>query len=375
MSTTIDYTKKRDNLIRQYLNEEEIKGNEFLYGQYTLVSANLLNFLPEIDSNIHMKLFMQLLVHKQLSKLEQGSAAALSYLRTENLSIGNLNALRNNPAIICTFHTGSYRIINSFLVQNKVPFALAIGNSIMAAEGEDYISIYNSLAVGDNNTGFTIIDAEHPKSGLRMLRELKSGKSLLLYMDGNSGAGNQTAKNENSCIVSFLRQQLFARKGIGFLAHAANVPIIPVINYRRGWNDIRLRFYDPIAPDPHEDRDSFSRQVTHQLYDIAADIIRQYPEQWEAWLYLHKVANISTPVKPSRGETSGQFVRFNLKDYGIFKINSKGFLFQKNSYKSYPIEESLFEILGQSIVQPIAVDNIKMATLQELEENHVLHYL
>ena len=170
MSTSVDYTIKRDNLIREYLNEDVIKGNEFLYGQYTIVSANLLNFLPEIDSNTHMKLFAQLLVHKQLSKLEQGSAAALSYLGTENLSTDSLDALRNKPAIICTFHTGSYRIINLFLVQNKVPFALAIGNSIMAAEGEDYISIYNSLAGESNNTGFTIIYAENPKRGLRMLR-------------------------------------------------------------------------------------------------------------------------------------------------------------------------------------------------------------
>ena len=172
MSTTIDYTIKRDKLIREHLNEAVIKDKESLYGQYNIVSANLLNFLPEIDSNTHMKLFMQLLVHKQLSKLEQGSAAALSFLRTENLSTGSLDALRNKPAIICTFHTGSYRIINSFLVKNKVPFALAIGNSIMAAEGDDYISTYNPLAGEDNNPGFTIIDAEHPKSGLRMLREL-----------------------------------------------------------------------------------------------------------------------------------------------------------------------------------------------------------
>lgn len=375
MNTTIDFTIKRDALIREHLNEEAIKRNEFLYGQYTIVSANLLNFLPEIDSKTHMKLFEQILIHKQLSKLEQGSIEALSYLRTENLSAGDLDTLKNKPAIICTFHTGSYRIINSFLIQHKISFTLVIGNSIMAAEGEEYISHYNKLIGQDSNIGFTIIDAENPKSGLQMLRELKRGKSLLLYLDGNSGAGSATLTNDNRCIVNFLKQQLFARKGIGFLAHAANVPVIPAVNYREGWGDIRLRFYNAILPNADEGRDEYAIRVTQQLYDIVSPVVKQYPQQWEAWLYLHKVAGISNLIIPSRGKKDGKLVRFNLKDFGIFCINKNSFLFQKNNYTSYSITASLYAILKRSIEQPINKKSIPAVTLTELEEKGVLHYL
>ncbi|MBN8877027.1 MAG: hypothetical protein J0I32_05730 [Sphingobacteriales bacterium] len=373
--STIDFISKRDALIRHYLTEEAIKENEFLYGQYTIVSANLSNFLPEIDCGRHINMFSQLLLHKQVSKLEQGSVAAHNFLKTENLTTRTMDLLRSKPSIICTFHTGSYRIINTFLIQNKIPFTLAIGSSILAAEGEDYYSVYNSLAGDDKNNAFSIIDAENPKSVLQMLRELKSGRNLLLYLDGNSGAGTATTKNENRCAVNFLEQQIFARKGIGFLAHAVNVPIIPVINYRQEWKDIRLRFYDPILPDLDEMRDKFAVSVTQQLYDTVSPVIRQYPEQWEAWLYLHKVANVSNQIPPLKGKPDGMFVRFNLNDYGIFKVNKRSFIFQKSNYTSYPISASLYEILMCSVEHPVNKKDIQRSVLVELEEKGVLHYL
>ncbi len=370
-----EFIIQRDNIIRQYFDESVIQSNEVMYGQYTIVSANLSNYLPAIDPKMHMKLFAQLLIHKRLSKLEQGSLAALHSLHTENLDDADLKLLKERPAIICTFHTGSYRIINSFLVKNNVPFSLVIGNSIIAAEGEDYHSLYKTLAGQNEKTGFTIIDAENPGSGLQMLRELKRGRNLLLYMDGNSGAGVSTIKNDNNCLVNFLHQQLYARKGIGFLAHAANVPIIPAVNYRPGLNDVRLRFYDAILPDSCEGRDNFATKVTQQLYDILSSFVRQYPEQWEAWMYLHKVASITNLLIPLKGKTSGTMVRFNLKDYGVFQLDKKPFLFQKNSYTSYPIETALYKKLRQSIKKPVSKEGIEKNTFLELKEKGVLHYL
>lgn len=374
MSNT-DYILQRDNIIEQYQNHSLIYNNEFLYGQYNIVSANLLNFLPDISPDKHIELFEQILVHKKLSKLEQNSDWALRYLKTENLQISDLEELKSKPAIICTFHTGSYRIINAFLVKNKVPYTLVIGNSIIAEEGQDYYTQYHGLAGHDSTNGFNIIDAENPRSGLQMLRELKKGKCLLLYIDGNTGAGDSTINNDNKYAINFLEQQLFARKGIGFLAHAANVPIIPVINYREGWNDIRLRFYKAIIPDPSESREVFSKKVIQCLYDTVAPVIKKYPEQWEAWLYLHKVANVSNCLTPLRGKANGKLVRFNLRDYGVFSINKKKFLFQKNNYTSYPINNSLYAILKDSIEYPFDKSKLRKSVFKELEGKGVLHYL
>ena len=206
-----------------------------------------------------------------------------------------------------------------------------------------------------------------------MLRELKAGRSLLLYMDGNTGAGNSTARNENCCLVDFLRHQLYARKGNGYLAHAANVPIIPVINYRPAWDDIRLRFFDKIMPDAGKDRNNFAIRATQQLYDIAAPYIQQYPEQWEAWLYLHKVVSISNRQVLVDGTFDSERFRFNLRDFGVFGISNNSFLFNKTNYTSYKIERGLYKILKQSIDRPVNKKSISRETLRELEKNGVLY--
>lgn len=365
---------RRDNLIRRYLTESNIDNNESLYGQYTVVSSNLVNYLPEIDAKTHMQIFLHLLIHKQLSKLEQGAEEALTYLTTENLTDDMLKYLRENPAIICTFHTGSYRMINMFLVKMKIPFTLVIGKSILSQEGQDYYSLFRSLNSETGEDGFRIIDAENAHSGLQMIRELKKGRVLLLFLDGNSGAGINTVKNENACIVDFLHQQIYARTGIGYLAHSVQVPIFPIINYRPSWNDVRLLFCEAILPHAEEERVEFAKRTIQLLYDHVAPIIRKYPEQWEAWLYLHKAAKISNQATPKRGKKTGEFLSFNIESFGLLKINSEPFLFQKGNYTSYPIDICLFSNLWKSMSEPVAIRNFKPHELDELHRRGVLHY-
>ncbi len=370
-----EFTNVRDSIIRQYYDGSIIQNNEMTYGCYTMTSANLSNYIPDMSPAKHQQVFAGLLTHQRLSILEQQADLIPCCSYSDNLADDQLQLLKTQPSIICTFHTGSYRIINSLLVQKNISFSLVLGSSIIAAEGESYLLRYKTLTKKNKNAGLTIIDAENPNSGLQMIRELKKGKSLLLYIDGNSGAGVPTTRNNNSCLINFLNQQLFARKGIGFLAHATNVPVIPAISYRADWDDIRIKFYDPIYPDLQESRDRFAQKITQKLYDILAPMINQYPEQWEAWLYLHKVANIINRITPCRGRTSGTHVQFNLRDYGMFQIDKRSFLFKKNNYTSYPIETSLYKKLRQCAEMPVNKTKIETTVLTELEENGVLHYL
>jgi len=365
---------KRNRIINQYLGNSIIQADESLYGQYTIVSANLCNYLPEIDPHMHMQLFVQLLIHKKLSKLEQAAEEALSFLTTEGAAEESISILKKHPALITTFHTGSYRLINLFLLKNNVPFTLVISKSIIEREGKDYISSYRKLySPGEDN--FRIIDAENAHSGLQMLRELKQSRSLLLYLDGNSGAGSATISNDNHCVIDFLEQQLHARKGIGYLSHAANVPIIPVINYRSSWNEIKLLFATPVFPSPAIHRNEYAIAVTQKLYDLVSPIIREYPEQWEAWLYLHKVAKVVRPVPPPARRLTGNQVRINLRHYGLLSIGRKKFLFNKHLYLSHPISYSLFELLNRSVQEPLQISDLAAPVLKELYNKGAIEYL
>jgi hypothetical protein len=197
-------------------------------------------------------------------------------------------------------------------------------------------------------------------------------------MDGNTGAGAATTKNDNRCSVNFLGQQIFARKGIAFLAHAANIPIITAASYRVSWGDIRLKFFDPIFPDLNKERGLFAEETTQVIYNLVAPLIKQYPEQWEAWLYIHKVAhivNIDKDKTDKKVNSETEKIKLDSFRFGIFKLNGSSFLLRKNTYSFYEISNSLYDILVKCDNGYVRKDCIDYTLFNQLYEQGVIQYV
>ncbi|HEX7904913.1 MAG TPA: hypothetical protein VF487_13635 [Chitinophagaceae bacterium] len=370
-----EYFQAKESLLQNFSKGFRINENEQLNGQFTLISAGLSNYLPSISFQQHEEIFKTLLLHKKLSALEQGSSDALALTTIEDYTDEIEDILKNKAAIICTFHTGSYRLINLYLAKKGIPFSLVIGKEVMNQEGGDFLSLYKDNSC--NKNGFRIIDAEDPHSALQMLRQLKSGNNLMIYLDGNVGAGNQTIQNDNNCLINFLEQKIYARKGVGYLAHAAGVPIIPVVCYRKSWSDIYLKFFNPIYPNSDFPRNEYAEKITQFLYDLVSPFIIQYPEQWEAWLYLHKIAHIINHEVDEHQNKKVSFNRpeqvlFNAERFGLYKISGRPFLFQKSTYFSYPIDRELYQFLGECISKPIGTEKIDEHLFNDLLGRRVL---
>lgn len=368
-----DYVSQRNEIVTRYSDKTNFYSGDALSNQFNLVSAGLINFLPHIEVSKHESIFKGILLHQQLSLLEQSAYCVLDYVNYEGLTNEIKSILFNGPAIICTFHTGSYRLVNLFLTQNHVRYSLVIAKKVIEGQGEGFMNVYNQLPGTDIRNGFSMIDAEAPGSGLRMLKELKSGRSLLLYIDGNAGAGKATSQNDNGCVVDFLHQQIFARKGITYLAHAADVPVLPVASYRKSLENIQLRFFDPIFPDKTQEREMFAEIATQRIYDLVSPIISEYPEQWEAWLYLHKVAKIVEfqGISPKAG-AGWRNLSFNSGQFGIFMVGDYSFLFKKSTYTSYEIPHTLYQLLASSISQPFRNHEISKSLFDQLYKEGVL---
>ena len=370
-----EYQKRKEEILNKSLESFNIWENEHIAGKFNLVSAGLYNYLPHIDYNEHEKIFQNILLHQQLSNLEQYYSEALDYVSYENLTNDKMWILKNGPTVICTFHTGSYRMINHFLIKTKIPYTLVIAKSVMKSQGSLFCDLYKQLTNENIAGSFGIIDAESSSSGIQMLREIKKGKSLLLYIDGNTGTGNDEKQH---CDIRFLKQRIFARKGVAFLAHISKVPILTVACYRMSVNDIRLQFFEPIMPDAYQNRETFTTAITQMIYDFAAPIISRYPEQWEAWLYLHKVAHVQVISEENKGyklthATQGNTLfKLNLYKFGVFKLAGDAFLFKKSGYLSFPISLDLYSLLLESIFCPVDKKEIFDTLFSELYENGVL---
>lgn len=370
-----NYIIERDEIVNGFSHKLKIWEDDFVSGKFNLVSAGLHNYLPHIAYEEHEEIFKNILLHQRLSNLDQAHQEALECVTCENLDDDKLGFLRKGGAILCTFHTGSYRVINQILIKHKIAFTLVIAKSIMDSEGDQFTSLYHRFS-GDHEAGsFGIIDAESPSSGLQMLREMKKGKNLVLYIDGNTGAGNNDNEKNNLCDIQFLCQRIFARRGIAFLAHIFKAPILTVACYRKSIDDIRLQFFDPILPAAHQDREIFSKNATQKIYDFVAPVIAEYPEQWEGWMYLHKVANIVNSVSTfnrcvAANDDVGMML--NLTEFGVLKLLDDFYLFRKSGYASFHIDKELYGFLHRTISEPVMKEEIDSATFSQLFENNVL---
>lgn len=371
------YITERDKIANIFSQKLKIWEDDFISGTFNLVSAGLHNYLPQIDCVEHEGIFSNILLHQRLSNLEQEYLETLDCVTCEEFTNDKQDLLRKGGAIICTFHTGSYRIINQVLIRHKIPFTLVIAKSIIELQGEQFASLYKRFSGNDDDGLFGLIDAESPSSGLQMLREIKKGRNLVLYIDGNSGVANNDNGKDNLCDIQFLSQRIFARKGIAFLAHIAKAPILTVACYRQSLDDIRLLFFSPIYPDAHLSRETFSQTATQKIYDFVAPLIAAYPDQWEGWLYLHKVANIVQSFETSQKDNAATTVseeanlRLNLNEYGVFKVLDDFYLFKKSNYTSFVIDKDVYILLHCAISKPIRKKGIDDSLFTQLYESNV----
>src|SRR5690349_8607120 len=128
------YHSRRKALVASAADRINIWEKDELLVKFNFVSAGLTNFLPELDHNKHEAIFKDILLHQRLSVLEQEFFGALDYASYENLTPDVWKALQS-PAVICTFHTGSYRLINQFLAKNNIPYSLVISKDVLEQQG------------------------------------------------------------------------------------------------------------------------------------------------------------------------------------------------------------------------------------------------
>lgn len=353
MNETLKNFARKKLALQQKMNlnlEDEATERKFNF-----VSAELLHFLPDIPFSNYGDIFNKILFNIRLNKLEQEFPSVMEDVSITNFPIETANFIKKNPCIFCAWHFGAYKSINHFLAQKGIPYALVISKNILQSEGNNFIENFNKIYGDSHQTQLSIIDAESPQAGLKILRNIKEGKSILFYIDGNTGSGS-TVDNENNCCIDFLNGKIFARKGIAYFSHLAKTPILPIITYRKGRNRIIFEFGDLMFPDIEKDRNEFATDCTQKLYDLIAPKIKMFPDQWEAWMYLYKVMkwnNSKLEQIDFNPEFLSQKLIFNSMLFGIYKFEESYFLFNKKHFISFAINRDIYNFLKESTIKEI----------------------
>lgn len=355
-----------------------------LANAFELVSASLSLLHPELPPEKHIHFFREVKWHQSWAGIDQ---TELSLLHTTQIT-GNKNILEQaaagTPFIFCTFHMGSYRMLNPLLIARGIPFKLVTDQDFIEKQGDVARAIIHmaSAHAGNNlEEQFEILNAEDPRVLMQAARCLRTGTSLVFYIDGNSGAGGMTLDKKSMARIRFMNQPFYARKGIAYLAHLTGIPVIPVISVRTGWLTRELHVLDPIVPQAKTDREEWSQQTTQQLYSVFEHFLRQHPGQWEGWFYAYKFldpAQAPPVATDNRDFDHKKNYIFNFNMYGLLNFGGNFYLFNKRELKVSPVSNEFHQVLVHfsKPQQAVALDlpglHITETAIKELYEYRIL---
>lgn len=313
--------------------------------QFNFLSAGLTNFLPSIRGKEHFSIYRKLLINlnKAYTDIETKEFIQKAIL-IDNSKESLKDLATNGPLIICAFHTGSYRLLNLFLAKWQVQVSLLLNQIALKDQGELFHKIYSDNS--GRNDLLELIDSDSPRSGFGLLKAISQKRVIVAYIDGNAGLGNRATENKNSTLINFLEGQLYVRGGLGYLSYKTKTPILPIAaHFDKDYNNV-VECFPLIKPSATLNKDEYVQQAMQEIYNHAGKLIKNNPDQWEGWFYIHKSALIQD-FNEDETLSEENLTWFVPEKYGAFKMGEDYYLMSKKDYSFQKINSVLYKKLIQ----------------------------
>lgn len=322
-------------------------------GFYSLLSANLLKYL-HLKAELHFKMVQDIQFHRAVSGLDQHYPDLAHELKIT----GNTELLKSNGGkgnIFVTFHTGSFRLFNALLNNNRIPFCLVTEGIYIKEQGALVQKLFKEGNGEDKD--LEILEAENPRLLLELIRRINSGISVVFYIDGNTGVKEKKlSENKNLLKINFLQSEIYARQGIAMLAYLSKAQIVLALAKRNRdltntlkLKEIKTKTYEKLS------RTEFVNNVTKSLFGELAHFLSKYPEQWEGWFYIQKFfeQNVSENVSISenipgikKDEQENQITVGIDPFVQLLKYDEENiFVIKKRDYQIMEVTPMLYEVL------------------------------
>lgn len=326
--------KWHKNILSTITISKKAQNNSFV-----LASTNLSQFLPKINKNKHKRIVKEILYHQKLTWNQQSNLSVIKKCKIKGYKIDE----SIEPSIFCSFHLGVYRLNLSYLLYKKIPVSLVASSEVIRKQKNEIINHYKNITGKED---FVIINSESSTSLLQMARELKNGRSLFIYIDGNSGVGGISREKGSMLKTKFFNRPIFVRKGVAFLSHFTKTRIILMMSYRKCLiNNIQI--YNPIYPSLTNEREKYCIEKTNYIYSLFSEYLKKYYKQWEGWFYIHKYLDTKSLNSNYREEIvkEKKHYQFNKKRYDFIFIDKDIYLFDRYTYLSYKIDSDNHKLL------------------------------
>ena len=339
---------------RKSVFNSNVSGDEDLNRACQMISANVGLLLPSIEHANHTRFAREVMWHQMWAARDQDE---MDLIETSNIvdddgAVGR--AASGQGTIFCTFHVGSYRLLTYILGAKGVPLSVIADREFIKTQAADAIEGYGHVQerfTGQRGEELEVLDAESGAMTVKAARRLKSGRSLVIYLDGNTGVGGLYARPNSLVSVNFFGQVIAARKGVGFLSYLTKSPVVPVLCVRNDWLQRELHFLKSIEAVRGVDRELYCETTTQHLYSILEEYVRKFPTQWEGWLYVHKflIDDVRSVDEHERDEDEGEEYdessrRLYIVDdrrFAVVSFSGRQMLFDKRTLSVQTLEDRL----------------------------------
>lgn len=307
----------------------------FQWRSFAFFSANLQWLMPQVPFADHPALFSKANTYRRLATDDELGWERINALQGAN----DIRACMKEPGIVATFHTGPYRMLTMWLMQQRLPLTLVVSADVARKQGDHNREWHARIAGTAQGDLFETLRAEDPAVLLKMGRALRNGRFVLMYIDGNTGSGGERHGKRNFCL-DFLGQSLRVKTGVAELSFLYKVPIYPVLPLFDDAMEPQFRYVKTICPQYAKSRKAYVGQTMSLLYDWLETFLRRHPMQWEGWFYVHHDLQLEAGL-----DRASFFYH-----YLPFELNGKFFLLNKSSVTALPIEQKMFAFLKEKFL-------------------------
>jgi hypothetical protein len=246
------------------------------------IEGALFNLLPEIMTSEYPSICRS---HKTL---QSRSAAEQNEWRRllPRLALNPDSALNHRPTVWVASHTGPYRLILPFLIINHAPILTIIDRRVAESQQsvfENELDKFGALQ-GINRSRYGFVDSADRTAVLQLVRWLRRGGSVLIYMDGNIGIDG--LPSSELITVPFLSSQVYSRTGPARVAQMGRAALSFIHAKRVDDSDVE-RWPVRVSPISDCGTADVTRDIPALWQELAA-IVRAHPASWESLRYAYR---------------------------------------------------------------------------------------
>jgi hypothetical protein len=320
--------------------------------QKARASASLFHLLPNIAVEHHPETLRRIDFYQCWAAQDQLHLDLL-LPHTELAGDGLDCVISGVPKIICAFHYGSYRLILPLLLRSELKISMLIDHRVADTQSSEFHSILHQYCATEQipESNYKIRDTSSPSVLLSLIRDIRAGYCVLIFIDGNLSIGGAKADRDHTVPVPFLGATLFSRAGLAVLSHVAKCPIVAMLAHRNPdcvWRN-RIVAHEPIEAG-NSDRPSFVPKVCAALWKTLQDALTADPLPWEPWRYVDNFLDLESLAQRQQSLSGKsqplETVTFNTQRFALEISHNQYALFDRATYMIYNISAAFFNFLS-----------------------------